>query len=160
MRSLRTDTKIDVDLRSLDFESGRKILLGLSGEVYPGVVYAFTQADARRIGSALFAIASDDDGPAKPPVPALDGDRFITLARQFPTLRFADGLDGEFYPTKLDEWACNGSLSTAARHAARFVLHVYDSRRAWKSGVFNVSDARGAWDSIHRAAFANWFSSW
>ena len=112
-------------------------------------------------------------------------DPTLALARSFPLLRDAPGVRGprridpcrpadpEFYTTidgvrcqagevrpfnaaALDKWSKAAGITRQARHAARFVLSVWDSTNRWKAGPFNVHAALAAWDDEHREAFAAW----
>lgn len=106
-------------------------------------------------------------------------ERMTGLARSFPTLARADGLE-PFDPDKLDAWAMTGGPCHGGLLAARFVLTVwsgqaftfgqqhYIKRRTpddlyrvrvetpWRCGLFDVVDALSTWDAQHRAAFVAW----
>src|SRR4029077_4225837 len=91
-----------------------------------------------------------------------------TLARSFPTLREADGLE-PWDVERFARWLCSGT-SGGARRATRFVLHVWnptaDHREMGRElGLenadaclepFNLSDAIGVWDEAHKRAFIAW----
>jgi hypothetical protein len=105
--------------------------------------------------------------------------RMAALARSFPTLHKADGLD-PWDPDRLDHWAAtHPAVTTGSRHAARFVLAVWVGRACmapgltehevdedtlysyrcespWASGIFDVVDAFGTWDHRHQEAFLAW----
>jgi len=112
-------------------------------------------------------------------------DPMLALARSFPLLHDAPGVreprrvdpriagDPEFHTkidgawcstgevkpfnaAALDKWSKTATIPRQARHAARFVLSVWDSTNRWKAGPFNVHDALAAWDDEHREAFAEW----
>jgi hypothetical protein len=92
-----------------------------------------------------------------------------TLARMFPTLRDAPGVD-PWDATEFLRWTCTGGLSSGMLHAARFMLSVWNPRVDWnevaheegilegdeKLSPFNLHDALGCWDYEHRDAFASW----
>lgn len=59
----------------------------------------------------------------------------VRLSRRFPTLDHAAGL-APWHPADLDAWAAGPLGTTAARHAIRFVLAV--------------------WDRTHRSGFVEW----
>ena len=62
------------------------------------------------------------------------------LARQFPALKGAPGLD-PWNPTTLDEWAASGLPGSGACVVVRFLLAVWNgSRDVWKSGPFLLRD--------------------
>jgi hypothetical protein len=94
-------------------------------------------------------------------------ERIIALARTFPTLAREAPLDA-WDPFALDEWATTRQGS-AAWHAARFVLAVWDTASVhdeetgedvypWKCGRFEATRALAKWDLEHRAAFVAWAS--
>ncbi len=76
------------------------------------------------------------------------------LARTFPSLRKAPGVD-PWIPHELNRWAV-GPASSGERHAARFVLAVWDNDAGWECGRFDVVEALTAWDEPHRRAFLAW----
>lgn len=80
--------------------------------------------------------------------------RIAALARSFPSLRYAPGLE-PFKPAKLDAWAASDERENEAKHAAQFVLAIAKPR-GWKVGRFNVLLAMRRWDDAHRAAFIAW----
>ena len=99
--------------------------------------------------------------------------RFVLLVHSFPVLhRYAPGLDApDDVDLKLiDAWAAHDPdvvekviaagrspfPGEGAKHAARFVLSVWDSRRKWKAGSFDLFAALQAWDDQQRAAFQTW----
>lgn len=85
---------------------------------------------------------------------------FDALVVAFPSLRALDlGRPGEPAGMKvrmLDAWATGPDSSDGARHAASFVLHVYNASYPWKVGDFNFFAALRAWDAYHLAAFRAW----
>jgi hypothetical protein len=103
--------------------------------------------------------------------------RFAALVRSFPVLeRYAPGVSTwRIDLATLDAWAAHAiddDLTTklaaegksprpgeGARDAARFVLHVWDSQRAWRCGRFDLFHALATWDSEQRAAFNVWIAS-
>lgn len=84
--------------------------------------------------------------------------RIVALARSFPTLRTASGLD-PWDPEVLDRWACGPVPGSGAFHAARLILGIWNPRAEWNCGKFDALAAVGAWDDEHRAAFAAWAAS-
>lgn len=86
--------------------------------------------------------------------------RMIDLALSFPTLERAEMQDpkypGEFDPSVFARWAKKCATGSGSRNAARFVLAVWNNTGTWGLGRFDVMDAMGSWDSVHRAAFAAW----
>ncbi len=62
--------------------------------------------------------------------------KMTSLANQFHVLKHAPGVD-PWDPAKLDEWA-SGAVSDGERHAAAFVLHVWNPYGQWKVGGYSV----------------------
>lgn len=104
--------------------------------------------------------------------------RMTELARTFPTLHKADGVE-PFDAEKLDAWACSGAPSHGGLYAARFILAMWSGRAgvvgkprrdkkswngewrfpintSWRCGPFDIIDALGTWDDYHRSAFIEW----
>ena len=83
--------------------------------------------------------------------------RTIALAKSLPVLAQADGIE-PFDPAALDAWAVAAEQDgrIAALFSARFVLHVFDCRRKWACGRFDLMPAMRAWDDLHQAAFRAW----
>lgn len=78
----------------------------------------------------------------------------IGLARRFPSMRGAPGID-PWNPEHLNAWAA-GPASSGERHAAQFLLALWDSSAEWEAGHFDALEALGAWDLSHRTAFLGW----
>jgi hypothetical protein len=76
------------------------------------------------------------------------------LANQFPVLENAPGIN-DWNPEKLDEWAA-GKASSGERHAAAFVLRVWNYYNDWKVGQFDVMAALSTWDEENRRPFVEW----
>ena len=85
------------------------------------------------------------------------GERMAALARSFPTLSGADGVE-PFDPEALDLWACGPVPGNSAKHAARFVLSVWDAGADWQCGPFNLARAAGTWDGRHLTALRAWLA--
>jgi hypothetical protein len=89
--------------------------------------------------------------------------RTVALARSFPSLAAAPGLD-PFDPVAFIAWGDEQDFQ--ARQAAAFVYHVWSFGEAWlRTSPFNAVFAMAVWDDEHRAAFlawANdpWWSDW
>lgn len=84
--------------------------------------------------------------------------RFEHLAKTFPCLRRAPGLD-PWRPNTLDRWAASPSPSQGERVTARFLLTVWSPDEAWESGRFVLTEALRVWDVRHRRAFLIWASA-
>lgn len=80
--------------------------------------------------------------------------RVTSLANQFYVLKNAPGV-APWDPAKLDEWA-SGAVSDGERHAAAFVLHVWNPYGQWHVGRFDVMAALSVWDEGNRRPFAEW----
>lgn len=77
------------------------------------------------------------------------------LARQFPVLKKAPGID-PWEPALLDEWAASDRQSTGAKVVTRFLLTVWnDSTNYWKSGPFQLRDL-GQLDDENLEAWKAW----
>ena len=112
-------------------------------------------------------------------VEPITADPFTQLCRSFPTLLRAPGIY-PWDPHELDAWA-SGPASHGGVYAARFVLAVWTGRMGkwsksrktpekdsfhgcwrfnldtnWRCGPFDVVDAMGTWDEVHRGAFLTW----
>lgn len=83
--------------------------------------------------------------------------RIESLALEFPSLRLphVEGVE-PFDAIKLDRWASGPAPSSGQRHAARFVLSVYNNLAEWECGKFEIALAVGVWDAAHVRAFAEW----
>ena len=105
--------------------------------------------------------------PAEGHVDALAA--MTTLARSFPSLRGADGIE-PWDVERFARWLCMGT-SGGGRRAGRFVLYVWSPRtdhrefgrdlgieRAEDGALdpFDLSDALGVWDEEHKRAFISW----
>ena len=81
-------------------------------------------------------------------------DQMTDLARGFPSMRGAPGVE-PWDPGELNRWAA-GPASSGERHAARFLLSVWDPATGWEAGRFDVLEALRIWDVTDRAAFLEW----
>jgi hypothetical protein len=99
-----------------------------------------------------------------------DSDSMTRLARLFPTLADADGID----PWDVDRflrWACTADLTSGALHSVCFCLQVWSARCDWRKVAaeqglngahlesFNLVQACGVWDEPHRAACLAWLEA-
>jgi hypothetical protein len=76
------------------------------------------------------------------------------LVRSFPTLRDYPHTDWD--PKRFQAWAIAPARCEAARHAARFILTLWNTEVVWRIGRFDAVRAMGTWDGLHRAAFHSW----
>jgi hypothetical protein len=83
-----------------------------------------------------------------------DRARMTALASQFHVLRNAPGI-APWDLVRLDEWAISG-VSDGERHAAAFVLHVWNAHHQWQVGRFDAIEALLTWDKANREAFLEW----
>jgi len=102
--------------------------------------------------------------------------RMTKLCRLFPGLRHGvPGVD-PWDQMALLRWLCtSGAVTSGSGHAAKFVLHVWNSQIDWaavarapvgdgdglglrrvKLEPFNLRYALGVWDDEHEAAFRQW----
>lgn len=81
-------------------------------------------------------------------------DRLATLARSFPTLRAAEGLE-PWDPETFHQWVWS-HCGSGGRHAALFVLSVFNYNAEWDGERFSVVHAMAVWDESHREAFRTW----
>ena len=81
--------------------------------------------------------------------------RMARLAFAFPSLRGAPGIE-PWDPSILDHWADQQRRSSSERHAARFLLAVWDGFAEWRCGRFDAMAAVSVWDPVHRGAFLTW----
>jgi hypothetical protein len=77
------------------------------------------------------------------------------LAEYFPCLIGKPGVR-PWDPDLLDDWADGNGATATELYATRFILHVWDGKRAWKCGQFDLVDALDFWDETHRTAFVSW----
>lgn len=100
--------------------------------------------------------------------------RYVALVRSFPVLeRFAPGVGPAGVNLGLmDAWAAhdreeetlaliveagrNPFPGEGAQDAARFVLNLWSTRFAWRSGRFDLFRALTTWDHEQIAAFQRW----
>ena len=86
------------------------------------------------------------------------GTRMLRLAASFPSL--AVKLPG--YPRAnwdaeaFAAWVRTAGLCSGARHAACFVLFVWNPEVRWAAGRFDLRRATGVGDRAHCEAFAAW----
>lgn len=83
-----------------------------------------------------------------------DRARMTSLAKQFPVLENAPGVN-DWNPIRLDEWATTVA-SSGERHAAAFILHVWNCHHEWQVGRFDVMYALSTWDGGNRRPFVEW----
>lgn len=81
--------------------------------------------------------------------------RMTSLARSFPTLRFAAGVE-PFDADALDAWVSGPAGTSGIRHAAAFVVNIWNRHHAWKLGWFDLISALGVLDDDHRNAIQAW----
>lgn len=98
--------------------------------------------------------------------------RFVRFVRSFHTLTSAPGVtEGNVDLDMLDMWAAGDpNIYTPERgpfpgdgckNAARFVLNMWDSRKPWRVGPFNVFHALATWDNEQLIAWQAWaISPW
>jgi hypothetical protein len=95
----------------------------------------------------------------------------VVLARSFPTLRAADGIE-PWDVDRLVAWLCGPAPSHGALLAGRFVLGVWNPTSDWielarerqlegadKLTRFDVLEAVSVWDDEHMAACVRWMQA-
>jgi hypothetical protein len=100
-----------------------------------------------------------------------------TLARSFPTLRAARGIDPFDVETFVRWMATSGEPGSGAVYAGRFVLSVWNSSADWREvardllpkedpgflaerfGRFDLFEAAAVWDHDHRLACMIWLEA-
>lgn len=122
----------------------------------------FTHPDATlRLGMIMGEVLAAGKLPTPAPKDAIaprklaGADRIALLALSFPTLQKAPGVS-PWNARAFEAWAVGPVPSSGAFHAARFVLHVWNSTARWSCGPFDLFKALQTWDEHHRAAFAEW----
>ena len=86
------------------------------------------------------------------------------LARLFPSLRAADGID-PWDATRLIDWLNGPAVDASAAWAGRFVLDVWHQGTDWNefglkgAGRFELLAAIGRWDREHVEALQTWIDS-
>lgn len=83
-----------------------------------------------------------------------DPQRLLELARSFPSLR--DCPLERWDAAVFDDWAADVCDDDDARHAARFVLSLWNDAWPWKVGRFDVHRAVRRWDEAHRSVVVLW----
>lgn len=103
-------------------------------------------------------------GPVGARWPKGSDDAMTVLAHLFPTLRDVKACD-PFSATALVHWLNTASEGEGSRHAALFLLSVWNPDADWRTaglkvkpgfGRFNLTRAMGTWDREHRAACLAW----
>ncbi len=147
-----TPNEIEVPLE------GGRVLRG-----HPGAVNAYVAAhEAKRQRNAQWPQTPEGHVDARAAL--------SVLARRFPTLRDADGVD----PWDVEafvRWLCGPVPGGGAGRAGRFILHVWNAHDDFQAfgrelGLgdvaddalkpFNLSEAIGVWDEEHGRAFLSW----
>lgn len=83
-------------------------------------------------------------------------ERLPSLARRFPCLRGAAGLD-PFDPAAFHAWSSSRGPGSAAYHAGLLLLNLY-GEGPWER--FDVLAALRAWSDADRQMFINWMRVW
>jgi hypothetical protein len=82
--------------------------------------------------------------------------RLPSLARRFPCLSKADGLD-EWSAERFHAWIVNKGADSHAWHAGHLVLNLFE-KGPWEK--FDAVSAICHWDDESRSIFAAWAISW
>lgn len=83
-------------------------------------------------------------------------ERMLDLVNSFPTLR---NKFSTWNALQFEEWACGPEPSSGMKHAARFILEVWNPYDEWKCGRFDWQRAISMWDDKHRKAFIDWLQA-
>ncbi len=89
-----------------------------------------------------------------PGAPVVAPDKMLELARAFPSLHDCPLVRWD--AATFDDWATDACDDDAARHAARFVLSLWNDAWPWRVGRFDVTRAVRKWDDEHRAVVIGW----
>jgi hypothetical protein len=81
--------------------------------------------------------------------------RMTALARSFPSLHDADGVE-PFDAMRLYDWVQGGAATGGNRRAVAFVLLVFNGREWREECPFHLDEAMSVWDREHIAAFLAW----
>jgi hypothetical protein len=99
--------------------------------------------------------------------PANGSEAMTALARLFPSMRDVEACD-PFSPMALVAWLNSGASGSGSRHAAMFLLNVWNMDTDWRAeglkvragqGRFNFARAVASWDPEHQAACAAWLEA-
>ena len=82
--------------------------------------------------------------------------RVPSLARRFPSLRHAPGLE-PFSPSAFHAWTTQQGRDTCAWHAGHLILNLTGTGE-WEA--FDAVAAVQAFDENHRIIFSNWIRCW
>lgn len=91
----------------------------------------------------------------------------VALAKRFPSMRGVPGTD-PFEVGALVRWLNGPAPTSGSRHAAMFLLHVWNAETDWREfglkvkagyGRFNLGRAVASWDYEHRAACLEWLEA-
>jgi len=91
----------------------------------------------------------------------------VTLAAGFPSLHGVPGCN-PWDAGELVAWLNGGAPTSGSRHAAMFLLNVWNCGTDWRAeglrvkaglGRFNFAEAIATWDEEHRAACAAWLAA-
>lgn len=89
------------------------------------------------------------------------------LARLFPSMANVDAVD-PWDAAALVCWLNSGAPTSGSRHAAMFLLNVWNTDTDWRTqglkvkagfGRFNLGRAMASWDHEHRAACLRWIEA-
>lgn len=83
-------------------------------------------------------------------------EKLVSLARRFPCLHNAAGID-PWSVKKLRDWTLNRIHGSAEYHAGLFVLNLADCDDCDK---FDILEAARIWEEPDRQVFVNWMRVW
>ena len=82
-------------------------------------------------------------------------ERMQKIARLFPSLHNKKGIE-PWDPEKLLAWAWRSGGDEQAKTSAKLLLTLWDTRRKWPWGRFDLIAALRTWDSDHRFGFSSY----
>ena len=82
----------------------------------------------------------------------------INLIKQFPYFfeRIPQGITNDFDAPTFDHWASSTPLSLSEDILCQFILMVWDWRKEWKTGSFNIGQAFSVLGAENKAVIKQW----
>lgn len=85
-------------------------------------------------------------------------ERIINLINEFPYFldRIPLGITADFDAPAFDQWASSTPLAESETILCQFVLMVWDWRREWKTGPFNIGQAFSVLGDENKTVIKRW----